>query len=238
MSYLLLTHLYVYSNEHYLCYLLLFLLFFSPLQLVQYLKTIHKKADVVVDIFQRACQYLYQITLTTEGGSICIQEYKIFDSMRIYLPTPLSGILPLEEKESNIMQHTNSLDALSGMCCVYSVIDFKCSVVVGILHDVVNIHRTLIFLCLFTFTHLEIEATEVMQRRVRVDLYKVSLMKLPISFFLMCANLCKVDEGQAMCFSEGKMLFYGFTFLFFYFAFCKKVPKIILCRFVYLLTFP
>ena len=69
----------------------------------------------MVDIFQRACQYLYQITLTTEGGSICIQEYKIFDSMRIYLPTPLSGILPLEEKESNIMQHTNSLDALSGM---------------------------------------------------------------------------------------------------------------------------
>jgi len=94
--------------------------------LVQYLKTIHKKADVVVDIFQRACQYLYLITLTTEGGSICIQEYKIFDSMRIYLPTPLSGILPLEEKESNTMQHTNSLDALSGMCYVIEFLYVSC----------------------------------------------------------------------------------------------------------------
>lgn len=43
-----------------------------------------------------------------------------------------------------------------------------------------------------------------MQRRAVLESYKVSLLQLPVSFFLLCANLCKVDEGLAMCFSEGE----------------------------------
>lgn len=82
--------------------------------MILYLKTIHKKSEHVVNIFQRACHFLYQVTLTTEGSTVCIQEFSLFDSLRVFLPSPLSGILPLEERECNILQHTASLDSLSG----------------------------------------------------------------------------------------------------------------------------
>lgn len=62
-----------------------------------------------------------------------------------------------------------------------------------------------------------------MQRQVRIDFYKVSLMKLPISFFLMCANLCKVDEGLAMCYSEGVLIMlYLYVYEMYLITYCVR----------------
>lgn len=138
-------------------------LFISPwIQLVMYLKMVHKKSDAVVNIFNRACGFLCQVTETVEASTMAIQEWKMFDSLRIYLPTPLSGILPLEEVELSSFLHNTSLDSLE--------------------------------------TDAQREYT---RRRTALEEYKVSLMQLPVSFFTLCANLCNVDEGKCLCFSEG-----------------------------------
>jgi hypothetical protein len=130
--------------------------------MVKYLKMVHKRSDAVVNIFNRACGLLCQVTTFKEPSSIAIQEWNIFESLRIYLPSPLSGILPMEEAELNTFFHHTSLDSLDS-----------------------NVYK------------------ELMNAKARVEEYKVGLLQLPVSFFLLCANLCQIDEGQALCCSEG-----------------------------------
>jgi hypothetical protein len=131
-------------------------------QLIKFLKMVHKRSAAVVEIFSLACDFLCQVCATLEAATIAIQEWKIFDSLRIYLPTPLSGILPLEESEANTFAHYPSLDSAESAAQL-----------------------------------------EYLRRKAQIEEYKVGLMDLPVSFFTLLANLCKIGEGKALTFSEG-----------------------------------
>lgn len=116
----------------------------------------------MVEIFALACDFLCQVTLTLEATSIAILEWKVFDSLRIYLPSPLSGLLPLEEAEISSLLHNPSLESAESAA-----------------------------------------ALEYARRKAQIAEYKVGLMDLPVSFFTLLANLCKIEEGKALTFSEG-----------------------------------
>ncbi|KAJ1435089.1 hypothetical protein B484DRAFT_446296 [Ochromonadaceae sp. CCMP2298] len=85
----------------------------AVVNLIEYLKVVHRRSAIVVDIFDRACTFLCLLTGTKEGGMVSIEEWKVFDKLRVYLPSPLSGILPLEE--SKVVAHDASIASMDSL---------------------------------------------------------------------------------------------------------------------------
>ena len=139
------------------------------LQLINYLKVVHGKGPFVVNVFTKACDLLQKQTYSREATSIALQEWKVIEALRIYLPSPLSGLLPEEIATASQMYGNMSSSLFDPQA-----------------------HGE------------EAEAAHARAKRlVQIKEYKVGLMQLPPSFFVLCANLCFIDEGKSACFSEG-----------------------------------
>lgn len=61
--------------------------------MILYLKKVHGKTSALVLIFDYLCQLLHRMTTPVSGAYVALEEWKIIESLNIYLPSPLSGLI-------------------------------------------------------------------------------------------------------------------------------------------------
>lgn len=99
--------------------------------------------------------------------------------MHLFLPTPLSGLLPEEEAKAEGLQ--------------ISIVEKRSYDMVG---DDDTEARAL---------EQELKGLEERYQQITSGIrdYKIGLEQLLPSFFFLCSNLCAIDQGKAICFTDG-----------------------------------
>lgn len=134
------------------------------------------------DIHDHMCEFLVAVTHSKAGSYSAVQEWDIQSALRYYLPPPLSGIdlIPYSALKSTYSK-LGELVLHQGGQTSTGFQDFSES--------------------LDKFTKRE---NKVIPQPMTVGfVYRLELMELPASFFNLCSNLCRFEQGIAFCFMEG-----------------------------------
>lgn len=95
-------------------------------QLIQVLRLVHANSSTMIVIFDQMCQFLAKNTTEKDGAYTAVQEWAVFDALKVYLPAPLSGMMFEPYSQQNMEYKIGLMDlpaSFFDLCCNLCLVD-------------------------------------------------------------------------------------------------------------------